>query len=198
MASPRPWQRSAFRPALEPLEDRWCPAAPVISLSWEPVGASMVTLSGAVQDETPAGMWIMFSGRCFGMTTTDSSGAFSVTLKPSGSGQVMAQTFDAEGLSGVASVALANAVAAIVEFTAIRQESNCWTFSGRVQDESPAGLTVQFGGLPSLVGKTAQVQSDGTFSLTVQLQCGEEGAAYAQVSDWWNQMSAAATYMLEA
>jgi hypothetical protein len=66
---------------------------------------------------------------------------------------------------------------------------NYWTFSGTVIDQNPAGLTVTFGGLPSLQGRVATTNGSGSFSLTVQLQPGEGGTATAQTTDWAGQQS---------
>ena len=61
---------------------------------------------------------------------------------------------------------------------------NFWTFSGQVtDDQSVAGLIVNLGGLPSLQGVTATVNSQGWFSVTVQLGSNESGTATAQTTD---------------
>jgi hypothetical protein len=72
----------------------------------------------------------------------------------------------------------------ISNFTAA-ESGNAWIFAGNVTDpdESVAGFTVTFGGLPSLNGKTTTVQANGTFSLTVQLGAKENGGATAQTVD---------------
>ncbi len=70
-----------------------------------------------------------------------------------------------------------------------------FTFSGVVSDTSPAGLTVTFGGIPSLVGKTATTNADGSFSLTVSLNTNgsDNGTAWAQTTDWNGLTSTEAT-----
>ena len=182
--------RSPYRPFMESLETRDCPAAPWLSLAAAPAGSSMVTLSGFVQDEAPGGLLVTFAGAWVGAATTDANGAFSLTVTPSASGTVTAHTMDQEMLgSNFASADLNNAIPMIVGFAAECLQGRTWRFSGVVRDEAPAGLIVQFGGLPSLVGKTAVVQADGSFSLVVELAEGETGAATASVTDWWNQFS---------
>jgi hypothetical protein len=181
---------SCFRPLLEPLEGRDCPAAPVISLTSAAYGNSMVTLSGVVQDEAPGGLRVCFMGKYSGSTTTDAIGAFSITVTPCGAGTIGARTTDQEGLaSNMAFTTVANAIPGILNFLAEHVEGQTWRLTGAVQDESPAGLTVCFGGTSSLCGKTTQVQADGTFCLVVELAEGEEGMVAAWVRDWWNQMS---------
>lgn len=55
-----------------------------------------------------------------------------------------------------------------------------WTFSGHVDDDTPAGLTIRFGGAPaSLQGKTAVTDSNGNFSLTLSLQTNGSDAGTA-------------------
>jgi hypothetical protein len=81
----------------------------------------------------------------------------------------------------------------ITGFQANRGSGNCWTFSGTVIDQNPAGLTVTFGGLPSLQGQVATTNASGYFSLTVQLQPGECGMATAQTTDWAGLQSNVAT-----
>jgi hypothetical protein len=83
----------------------------------------------------------------------------------------------------------------IDSFTATRAVNNIWVFQGHVTDSSPSA-TVYFGGLPELEGKTAAVQSDGTFSLSVQLASGESGNATAQAFDYWGLDSNIATFMV--
>jgi hypothetical protein len=80
---------------------------------------------------------------------------------------------------------LAQAGPVISNFSASEGYNNIWTFSGSVADGygSAVGLTVTFGGLNSLAGKSATVAANGTFSLIVQLQPGEGGYATAQTTD---------------
>jgi hypothetical protein len=179
-----------FSPRLESLEDRFCPVAPSISLMHSLAGPNTFLLSGRVTDELPGGLTVQFSGAYSGSVVTSKTGCFSLTIHPDHLGSVFAQVTDAEGLSssGVEDV-LTSMPPMICNFTAMHLYGNVWSFSGTVADESPAGLTVTFGGLPSLVGKTATVNANGTFSLTVELLAGEEGTATAQTCDWWGQAS---------
>jgi hypothetical protein len=72
----------------------------------------------------------------------------------------------------------------ISNFSASNVSGNLWTFSGHVtDDQSVAGLIVNLGGLPSLQGITATVNSQGWFSVTVQLGTNESGTATAQTTD---------------
>jgi hypothetical protein len=58
----------------------------------------------------------------------------------------------------------------IVNFNAEEVGYGLYRFTGQVIDPNPGGLVVTFGGVPTMVGKTATVGNDGNFSLLVQLQ----------------------------
>jgi len=165
-------------------------AAPTISLSVTYLTGRMVTLSGQVTADAPGGLTVNFTGKVVGSVVTNADGTFSGTFQATALGLDAATTTDAHGLvSNTATVVLASNPPTITNFTGMANLSNIWVFSGTVNAPSPAGLVITFGGLPSLAGKTAVVQADGTFQLTVQLQPGESGTATAQTTDWWGQNS---------
>jgi hypothetical protein len=64
----------------------------------------------------------------------------------------------------------ANAAPRIVDFDAKSLGGGMYRFIGRVVDESPAGLAVVFAGVPTVEGVEVFTGSDGSFSLTIQLQ----------------------------
>ena len=68
--------------------------------------------------------------------------------------------------------------------TAQEGENGEWTFTGHVEANSPGGLIVTFGGLPTLRGQTTDVDEHGNFSLTIQLGECEGGRVTAQTIDW--------------
>lgn len=185
----RPAGRS-FSPLLEMLESRFCPSAPNIGYLHSTAGPTSFLLSGQVTDEQPGGLTVQITGVYTGSVQTNADGSFSVAIQPSQLGSIFATVTDAEGLSSTSMEdVLTSFVPTISNFSARRLYGNCWTFSGTVSDECAEGLIVHFGGLPSLEGKTAVVGADGTFSLTIDLQPGEEGTATAQTTDWWGQDS---------
>lgn len=64
-----------------------------------------------------------------------------------------------------------NAAPKIVDFTATETSTpGRFRLSGRVLDENPAGLTVTFGGVPSVRGHTTTAQSNGAFVAYVTLK----------------------------
>ncbi len=75
--------------------------------------------------------------------------------------------------------------------------SNVWSFSGMVQDyDGSTDITINFSNLPSLNGKSVQVNSDGSFYITVELGPTEGGLAIAQAVDDQGQTSVdAETYV---
>ncbi len=73
----------------------------------------------------------------------------------------------------------------IVEFTGEEVEHGWYYFSGRVNaSPSSGGLTVTFGGVPSLQGQTAVTASDGTFALLIQVKTdgSDSGTVTAQTT----------------
>jgi hypothetical protein len=198
-------RRAAYQPRLEALEERYCPTYPpmlpnipptILSFAAMPLSGQSYMLTGTVADDQPAGISVQFSGKFNGTATTNSSGAFMAYCTPCGLGQINAVATDTTGLvSNTAQVQITSLAPAIIEFNAHDMGNNYWVFSGRVQDENPAGLTVQFGGL--LEGRTATVQADGTFMLSAQFEPGACGEVTAQVADVWGLLSAIATYTME-
>ncbi len=183
-----------YRPHLESLESRDCPnAAPTIYMGIMSVQQNHVVLSGVVMDESPAGLTVQFSGQYSGTTQTNAEGTFTVCVTPAQLGAIFASTTDNIGqASNLAQVNVTSNAPAIVNFAATRQIGNIFTFTGRVIDEHPQNLKVTFGGLPSLAGRYTFANSDGWFSLTLELASGEEGIATAQTTDWWGLNSAIA------
>jgi hypothetical protein len=74
----------------------------------------------------------------------------------------------------------ANVAPQIVEFFATMGDLGFWHFEGRVVDETPALLTIQFGGILEEV--TTEVAEDGTFYLCKQMN-GQTGLVTAQTTD---------------
>jgi hypothetical protein len=171
---------------------------PVITLNLTYNTQKSVTLSGTVVDSSSvAGLTVTFAGEVASTTTTDSNGNFSLTTDAQGLGTVSASAVDtAQRQSNVAKVIINVAAPVISNFTATEGAEQVFTFTGDVSAQSPQGLIVTLGGIPSLANQTATVQADGSFSLSVQLQSdgSDNGTATARVlSDWWGQASNVAT-----
>lgn len=164
--------------------------APTITLGVSEVEANAVTLSGTVTDIDAAGETIAISGAKSGTVTADANGKFSFTMAPADLGTVDVSTTDLWGqTSNTAEVAASSFPPVIYPFTATQSDANAWIFRGTVTAPNLQGLTITFGGIPSLAGRTAIVAADGTFSLVVTLGNGEYGTATAQTTDQLGQNS---------
>jgi hypothetical protein len=170
------------RPALEHLEARDCPTNLLLTRP------ALAPLTGAVRPGTanfvapPA--WAA------------PPGAYAAPAAPSGPAAASAAgraapltapvvTSAGPGASGPSAPEGGNQAPLVTSFVGLPGVGNVWTFQGRVIDESPAGLTVRFGGIPTLQGKSATVGSDGTFCLVIQLTAPQDnGMATAQTTDW--------------
>ena len=185
-----------FRPSLERLEARDCPAAPVLSnFTATPVAGTQVTLSGQMTESGSGPVTLTFSGVITGTVTLNGSGPFTVSKNATALGQVSAVAQDSQGEnSATAQAQVSCPPPSITGFTAANNYGNVWTFSGTVSDlENPAGLVVQLGGLTGLTA-TATCNSNGQFTVTVTLPYGTTGTATANTTDWWGQSATTADY----
>src|SRR5581483_5122664 len=139
--------------------------------------------------DLPGGWVVYFSGAASGIAITDSNGDYSVTLTADSLGEIDAITMDSSFIQVArTSATLASEAPEIEDFCYSAQPDGWYKFTGRVIDESPAWLTVRFGGGPSsLSDQTTTVAADGSFEFWIQLNgtASDEGTATAQVTDWW-------------
>lgn len=188
----RPSRRA--RLSVERLETRDCPSAPVIT-SFTAVNTTQrtVQLSGTVQDANPATVQVTFSGVMSGTTSVNAQGNFSFTAQASRLGTVNAvATNSQQQSSAIASAQVTCDAPVITNFLAVYEGNGVWRFQGIVTapaSQGPAGLTVNFGGLATLSGRSTTVNADGTFSIEALLAPGSAGLATAQAVDWWGQTS---------
>ena len=172
-------------------------AAPTVTLSIASIYDNLVTLQGHVEDIDENALAVTLGGTASGTCACDSNGDFTMTVQPSALGDITAITTDLWGQSSnTGDVTLTSNAPLINNFAAIHGSGTTWTLQGSVDVQDPEGLTVTFGGLPSLSGVTASVQGDGTFSATVTLQADESGTATAQTTDWWGQQSNLAEHVM--
>jgi hypothetical protein len=177
--------------------------APSIALTVTPMGTGTnVTITGTVTDETPGSRTVNLGGQVNATVVTMPDGTFSWTGPASGLGAVTATTTDVWGMaSNTAQAVIAASAPVISNFTAVVQPGTTgrWLFKGQVtvNSASATGLTVRFGGLPSLATQPPiTVQSDGWFYLYVNLAPGEDGTAWCQTTDAWGQDSNQATFLV--
>lgn len=165
-------------------------AKPSLTLHWGLVGQNQINLYGSVTAGTPGGLTVQFTGVVSGSTVTNADGSFRTSLRASGVGQVQATVTDVWGqVSDPAAVTVTDTKPIIETFIATRGSGTTWTFSGTADCDTVSGDTVTLSGMPSLQGQTTKTQSDGSFSITITLQQGEEGTAAAVVTDWFNLTS---------
>ncbi len=165
-----------------------------MNLTWLP--NRQVMLTGQLNTPNAAGKSIFFAGQVSGSTTAKADGTYSVVLPISSLGTIVAQFVDDYGQLVQTSVSATNAPPVISEFKVTIAPGGFYTFTGKVSDEAPEDLVVTFGGLNGLQGKTATVQPGGTFSITVELQPGDDGEATVSVADWWSVTSNIATCLI--
>jgi hypothetical protein len=171
---------------------------PVLSLNLSAVPGprGTATVSGQVSGPSPTGgLTVTLSGIVSGSVTTCADGTFTYTGPASGLGQIQAAVTDDAGNTATSSINLVASPPTIVNFRAIYNGNNSWTFTGQVQGAYGAGMVVTLAGIPSLDSNNASatVQANGSFSYTITLQPGESGGVTAQCLDWWGQASNEAT-----
>ncbi len=194
------------RLVLESLEQRLCldgdplqmpapPVAPTLTCTLTYLTQRMIRIQGVVTDDNPANAVVNFTGDATGSVTVQNNGAFSVDLTATQIGGVTAVATDADNHQSNSTLfELSSNPPAIVGFAAVCNDFNLWTFSGHVNDESAVGLRVNFGGAAALNGQSVLVDSDGNFSITVQLPAHPTGTAWASTTDWWSLDSNEAIY----
>src|SRR2546421_494470 len=84
--------------------------------------------------------------------------------------------------------------AVITSFTAINTDGYHVQLSGQVTDESPGTCVVQLGGPSALQGRTVPVNTDGTFSITVEIPQECTWVATAKATDMYGLESDLAYY----
>src|SRR5437879_2697442 len=124
------------RLGVEELESRYCPAAPVVTLTGvQELTNHQVLLSGHVTDEHPTTVVVSFGGQANGTATPNSNGDYSAAATANGLGTVTAKGLDDEGLtSNTASATFSSAVPTIT-MTYSWQANKVVHVSGHVTDE---------------------------------------------------------------
>lgn len=161
---------------------------PVIqTFSAQQVPGQKFRISGKVNDNTPGSCSVTISGAASGTIPCDATGNFSAVVDVATPGSITAVASDGQLQSGQFPYLLSNMMPT-PSIIAVQGANNTWTFSGTVQDEAPAGLTVTLVGPAGVQGATATVQSNGTWSVTVTVAPGAGGQVSARVYDWYGQL----------
>jgi hypothetical protein len=167
-----------------------------LNLSVVPGPRGTATVSGQVSGSSQTGgLTVILVGVVSGSVTTGADGTFTYTGRASGPGSIKAFVTDDAGDMVTSSTNLTANPPTVVNFQAINNGNNNWTFTGQVQGPNATGLVVMLAGIPSLDGNNASatVQPNGSFSYTVTLRPGESGGVTADCLDWWGQGSNEAT-----
>jgi hypothetical protein len=176
---------------VERLEDRNCPTTPsIINFSVVNTTRNWVQVTGQVIDDNPAADHVVISGIVSGSVTPDAQGHFTFTAPAGRLGAVSAVAWNPQmQTSNTAQGQVTSTPPVIINFVAVNEDGNYWTFQGHVQDESAQGEMIYFAGLPDMQNARAMVDANGDFTVTVQLQSGEHGTVTAQTMDWWGLAS---------
>jgi hypothetical protein len=163
-------------------------AVPTVTVQAEIFPNRTVELRGRAYDELPAGLAVAFTGAAAGRATTGADATYEATLTGAVPGKVTATVTDRWGRTGAADVVLPEQELTITRFGMIPSSGQTWLVTGQVQGTPNAGLVVRFSstGVTSISGKTAAVNSNGSFSLLVTLAPGENGVVSAVVQNYWN------------
>ena len=163
---------------------------------------------------TVANQVVEFQGQIVGYVVTDSNGHFDFTTNAANLGNIDGAVVpeDNNGPGGtiepvagavqsnVVQDTLADTAPVISNFAVEQVNYNEYQFTGTVTGSYVQGLTVTFGGQPlSLQGQKATVNTDGTFTLMVNMIHGadDNGMASAQIlADGWGQSSNGATVLV--
>lgn len=164
--------------------------APTVGFSVMPTGdGKNVELSGMVQDESPGGLTVSFSGVVSGSVTTDSSGYFVLDTTASALGNVAATTSDPWGVSSPeADSTLTSDPPTISIWSQVTGPNQQITLYGQVTAGVAGGATVSISGV---VSGTATTDCYGDLAFTADAS--GEGSVSATATDVWGQTSSATT-----
>lgn len=182
---------STYRPRVDELETRLCPAGSSLSLSAQVLPGHMVQLSGTVHGAKVADVTVNFSGAAVGSTTTDANGAYSYTTSSANLGSVTAVDLDSNG-NPIATAKSAIAVAdPAVTLSITYGAGNSVTLSGTLTDIDAGGETIVLRGVAA---GSVVTDSAGNFSLTTDASA--VGAIDAATTDLWGTASNTAEVMV--
>jgi len=145
------------------------------------------SFSGTVYGNTCAGATVTFGGVLAGHTAqVDAAGSFCFSAYLGNiDGYATADIVDPAGQTLHGEVYCVSQpdppeTWELLSFSGVEEEGDYWSFSGAISGNTCAGATVTFGGV--LAGQSVQVDSSGSFSLSVYLGT-IDGYAMAEVVD---------------
>lgn len=182
------------RLALEQLETRATPAAPVLSnvkALWS--DPNHVTISGQVTDENVWSSIVHLGGAGQGGARVSSTGEFTVYATVATDAPISLTVVDSEQLTSSTEY-LANNVSTgtdsvqsqnpILRDVRITNEGGIWHIRGRVQNGSPIGTIIKIlSTIPSANGQISTVENpDGTFDIGIILPPGSAGGSISIIA----------------
>lgn len=169
---------------LEPLEDRFCPAAPSFTnLSVTILHGNDVQVSGTISDERPQNALVSLQGVVSGEVVPNAGGQFSLEMTASELGEVIAEVNDDEGYSNSTEAAL-TAPQPLVSVTLTHGPRKTITLAGHVTAPTNAGLFVSFTGA---LDASVTTNTSGDFTLTTNQAV--LGTISVSAQDIWGQIS---------
>jgi hypothetical protein len=184
---------SSYRPRIDELEGRWCPAVSHVTLNALVLSSHMVQLSGTVSGGLVAGLQVQFTGTVADVTTTDTNGNFSYTTSNASLGTVYAAgLINGQQSTDTAQATIAVAAPTLSLSISYGAQHNVM-LSGRLTDLDAANQSISISGVAA---GTPVTDSSGNFSLTTTASA--LGEVDATETDLWGQASNTATVMVSS
>jgi len=190
------------------LETRDCPSAPypypsssynppvIDSLNAVNTNGHLVEISGEVGAAFPECVSVDFTGVVTAHIQANTDGSFDFVAEATDVGTITAVATDSEvSLSSETATAVITSLGAapptIVSFDGEQGLGTCWTFTGEVEGVSPELMIITFSGLQTLQNVTITPNSDGEFTICVQLldSPADTGLLTVVATDCWGQNS---------
>ena len=184
---------SYFRPQIDHLERRECPAASLVSLNANVLAGHTVQLSGYVQGPTAAGAAVEIHGAAELTTIADANGYFAVTTNNANLGSVSATAIDAGSINLGTATAVIASPKPTVTMSATYNGDTSVTLNGYVASIDGIYTTVALSGA---IGTTATINPDASGYFTHTFNAASLGEITATATDTWAESSDPANVFL--
>lgn len=164
--------------------------APTLTMTVTQTPGRTVAITGQVNDESPCGSTVSFSGSLSATVTTGDNGYFSYTGQASGLGTISATAWDCWGLASNTAQATLTSNPPSVSMTVTQGANRMVYITGQASDEYPSGLGITLSGPISV---TVTTDTTGHFSYSGVASA--LGTLTATAVDCWG-LTGAASYTL--